>query len=124
MLNRRGSEPDVVKVLDFGLVKALDEEKVAGMTGTSSLTGTPLNISPEAIQSPLAVDNRSDLYAVGAVGYFLLNGQPVFSASNIVELCRQDVDQSPMPPSQRLGRVVSSELEHAILTCLEKNRAR
>ncbi|MCA9011548.1 MAG: protein kinase [Planctomycetaceae bacterium] len=124
MLNRRGSEPDVVKVLDFGLVKALDEEKVAGMTGTSSLTGTPLYMSPEAIQSPLAVDNRSDLYAVGAVGYFLLTGQPVFSASNIVELCRQHVDQSPMPPSQRLGRGISSELEHAILACLEKNRAK
>ena len=63
MLNRRGSEPDVVKVLDFGLVKALDENKNAGMTANASLTGTPLYMSPEAIQSPLAVDNRSDLYA-------------------------------------------------------------
>ena len=124
MLNRRGSEPDVVKVLDFGLVKALDDKKAAGMTGQSSLTGTPLYMSPEAIQSPLAVDNRSDLYAVGAVGYFLLTGQPVFTATNIVELCRLHVDQPPVPPSQRVGRVISSELEDAILACLEKNRSK
>ena len=124
MLNRRGSEPDVVKVLDFGLVKALDENKNAGMTANASLTGTPLYMSPEAIQSPLAVDNRSDLYAVGAVAYFLLTGHPVFSATNIMELCRQHVDQAPVPPSQRLGRVISPELEDAILACLEKNRAK
>ena len=78
MLNRRGGEPDVVKVLDFGLVKALDEEKQAGLTQQNSLTGTPLYMSPEAIQLPNSVDARSDLYAVGAVGYFLLTGQPVF----------------------------------------------
>ena len=70
------------------------------------------------------MDNRSDLYAVGAVAYFLLTGHPVFSATNIMELCRQHVDQAPVPPSQRLGRVISPELEDAILACLEKNRAK
>ena len=74
MLNRRGGEPDVVKVLDFGLVKALDEQKQAGLTQQASLTGTPLYMSPEAIQMPNSVDARSDIYAVGAVGYFLLTG--------------------------------------------------
>lgn len=124
MLNRRGSEPDVVKVLDFGLVKAADDNKEAAMTSATSLTGTPLYMSPEAIQSPLAVDNRSDIYAVGAVGYFLLTGQPVFTASNIVELCRLHVDAAPTPPSQRSGRTISAELEDVILACLEKNRAK
>ncbi|MGV2336039.1 MAG UNVERIFIED_CONTAM: serine/threonine protein kinase [Planctomycetaceae bacterium] len=47
MLNRRGGPPDVIKVLDFGLVKALDEKKQAGMTAANSLTGTPLYISPK-----------------------------------------------------------------------------
>ena len=91
MLNRRGGEPDVVKVLDFGLVKALDDEKQAGLTQQNSLTGTPLYMSPEAIQLPNSVDPRSDLYAVGAVGYFLLTGQPVFEAENVVELCQKHV---------------------------------
>jgi serine/threonine protein kinase len=64
MLNRRGGQPDVVKVLDFGLVKALDDQRQAGLTQNASLTGTPLYMSPEAIQLPGSVDARSDLYAV------------------------------------------------------------
>ncbi len=123
MLNRRGGEPDLVKVLDFGLVKALDEKKQSGAT-SNGLTGTPLYMSPEAIQSPQSVDARSDIYAVGAVGYFLLTGQPVFTAQSLVELCRQHVTQVPDAPSSRLGQPVSSALEDAIMACLEKNTAK
>ena len=122
MLNRRGGEPDVVKVLDFGLVKALDEQKQARQSG--GMTGTPLYMSPEAIQTPDLVDARSDLYAVGAVGYFLLTGQPVFNAASLVELCQQHVVAQPDTPSARLGRAVSAELESALLACLEKSRAK
>jgi serine/threonine protein kinase len=122
MLNRRGGESDVVKVLDFGLVRALDEAKATRQTG--GLAGTPLYMSPEAIQSPDSVDPRSDLYAVGAVGYFLMTGQPVFDAASLVELCQRHLTSLPDSPSQRLGRAVSPELESAILACLEKNRAK
>lgn len=124
MLNRRGCEPDVVKVLDFGLVKAVDPEKESALTSDGSLTGTPLYLSPEAIESPMSVDARSDLYAVGAVGYFLLTGETVFEANSLVELCHKHVDETPMPPSTRLGRQLSRELENAILKCLEKSRAK
>lgn len=122
MLNRRGGEADVVKVLDFGLVRALDEAKQVQQSG--GLTGTPLYMSPEAIQTPDLVDARSDLYAVGAIGYFLITGQPVFNARSLVELCQQHVTSLPDSPSQRLGRPVSTELECALLTCLEKTRAK
>ncbi|MGE0610386.1 MAG: serine/threonine protein kinase [Pirellulales bacterium] len=122
MLNRRGGEPDVVKVLDFGLVKALDDEKSG--QGSEGLTGTPLYMSPEAIQTPMSVDHRSDLYAVGAVGYFLLTGKPVFEARSVVELCQKHVDAVPEPPSQRLGRPISAEVESALLACLDKSRAK
>jgi serine/threonine protein kinase len=124
MLNRRGCEPDVVKVLDFGLVKAIDDEHQANMTSAGSLTGTPLYMSPEAIQAPMSVDARSDIYAVGAVGYFLLTGEPVFEAASLVELCQKHVDETPIPPSGRFATDVSSELEDAILACLEKSRAK
>lgn len=123
MLNRRGGLPDVIKVLDFGLVKALDEKKQAGMTAANSLTGTPLYISPEGINAPALVDARSDLYAVGATAYFLLTGQPPFVSDNLVDLLRRHVMDPPAPPSQRLGREVSPELETAVLACLEKNPA-
>ncbi len=124
MLTRRGGEPDVVKVLDFGLVKAQDDQKQAGLTQNNSLTGTPLYMSPEAIQLPNSVDPRSDLYAVGAVGYFLLTGQPVFGAENVVELCQMHVSAVPTPPSERVRTPIPAELESALLACLEKSRAK
>ena len=114
MLNRRGSEPDVVKVLDFGLVRVLDDAKQSRQSG--GLSGTPLYMSPESIQTPDLVDARSDLYAVGAIGYFLVTGQPVFSAASLVELCQQHVSTMPIAPSERLGRAISPELEAAYRT--------
>ncbi|WP_442483487.1 serine/threonine protein kinase [Aeoliella sp. SH292] len=119
MLNRRGGEGDVVKVLDFGLVKA-KEDRGEG----ESMAGTPLYMSPEAIQLPNSVDACSDIYAVGAVGYFLITGKPVFAADTLVDLCQMHTSEPPVPPSQRLGQPVPAELEHAILSCLEKSRAR
>lgn len=122
MLNRRGGESDVVKVLDFGLVKALSGEDASRDKG--GLSGTPLYMSPESMQSSEAVDGRSDLYAVGAVGYFLLTGQTVFQADSLSELCRQHLSSVPVLPSQRLGTPIAEELENAIMACLDKNPAR
>ncbi|HJQ80364.1 MAG TPA: serine/threonine protein kinase [Lacipirellulaceae bacterium] len=124
MLNRRGGEPDVVKVLDFGLVKALDEEKRAGGTQQGSLTGTPLYMSPEAIEMPNSVDARSDLYALGAVGYFMLTGGPVFDAENVMDLCKKHIATPPVPPSERSRTAIPPELESALMACLEKSRAK
>jgi serine/threonine protein kinase len=112
----------VVKVLDFGLVRALDEAKQSRQSG--GLADTPLYMSPEAIQTPDLVDARSDIYAVGAIGYFLITGHPVFSATTLVDLCQQHVTAMPVTPSERLGRHVSPELEAALLACLEKTRAK
>jgi eukaryotic-like serine/threonine-protein kinase len=120
MLSRRGCEPDVAKVLDFGLVKEVSDDE--GKAARQSLTGTRLYMSPEAFQSPLSVDACSDLYAVGAVGYFLLTGRPVFDADSIVALCKKHVDDDPVPPSKHGSAPISQELEHAILSCLEKKR--
>ena len=124
MLNRRGAESDVVKVLDFGLVKAVDDSKQAAMTMANSLTGTPLYMAPEAIQSPGSVDARSDLYAVGALGYFLLTGHPVFEAETLLQLCQMHIDAVPVPPSQRTKQTISPELETTLLMCLDKVRTR
>jgi serine/threonine protein kinase len=81
-------------------------------------------MSPEAIQMPNSVDARSDIYAVGAVGYFLLTGQPVFDAQNVVELCHKHVETPPVPPSERSRMSFPAELENALLACLEKSRAK
>ena len=123
MLNRRGGVPDFVKLLDFGLVRAVDDGKKSKQGG-GGMAGTPLYMSPESIQTPDLVDARSDLYAVGAVGYFLLTGYSVFEAKTLVELCQQHVDAIPVPPSERVGREIDQDLEHAVMACLEKNRAK
>lgn len=124
MLCRRGGEADVIKVLDFGLVKAREEEQLRDNVDDQSLAGTPLYMSPESIQTPNSVDQCSDIYAVGAVGYFLLTGRPPFEASSVTELCQKHLAEQPVAPSQRLGRPVPPELENAILSCLEKSRAK
>ncbi|MFO1064729.1 MAG: serine/threonine-protein kinase [Pirellulales bacterium] len=113
MLNWRGGESDVVKVLDFGLVKSVD---LSGKSG-EALAGTPLYLSPEAIQSPALVDACSDLYAVGAVGYFLVTGKTVFEASTLRELLQSHLTEPLVPPSVRVGVKLSPEFEHAILSC-------
>jgi serine/threonine protein kinase len=119
MINRRGGQPDVVKVLDFGLVKQVD-----ATSKDNSLAGTPLYMSPEAIQSPSLVDACSDLYALGAVGYFLITGKSVFDATNVVELLQKHVTESPQPPSQRMSISITQEFEDVLLSCLEKSRSR
>jgi len=119
MLNRRGGEADVVKVLDFGLVKAADDQGQAG----GGITGTPLYMSPEAIQSPLTVDGRSDLYGVGAVGYYLLTGKTVFSGESVISICQKHLEEAPIPLSKIISTPVSDALEHAMLSCLEKARS-
>src|SRR5262249_51653920 len=70
----RGGVADVVKVLDFGLVKPPAGDVTQSAANVPM--GTPLYMSPEAIENPAAVDGRSDLYALGATGYFLLTGTP------------------------------------------------
>jgi serine/threonine protein kinase len=121
ILCERGPTPDVAKVLDFGLVKRLESPtEDAAMTAVNAITGTPLYLSPEAILSADKVDARSDLYALGCVGYYLLTGSNVFSAGSVVEVCGHHVHTPPTPPSARLRPPHPSDLETAIMTCLEK----
>jgi eukaryotic-like serine/threonine-protein kinase len=122
ILTERGGEPDVAKVVDFGLVKPLaTSEPDVTMSSSIVLAGTPLYMAPEALTSPAAVDARSDLYAVGAVGYFLLTGQPLFEAATVAEAFGHHLHTQPTPPSERLGRPIPADIEAAILRCLRKN---
>lgn len=116
MLSNRGGEFDVIKVLDFGLVKAVED---AG-SGMTQISGTPLFMSPEAINAPHQVDGRSDLYALGSVGYFLLTGRPVFQGECVQSVLTQQLSAIPVAPSLVSGRRLSPDLEAVILGCLEK----
>jgi serine/threonine protein kinase len=121
MVCERGGLYDVVKVLDFGLVKDVAADD-SGVTATSHVVGTPQYISPEAVQSAALVDARSDVYAVGGVGYALLTGGPVFTGKSGVEVIGHHLHSDPVRPSERLGRPVDVPLEELILACLAKRR--
>jgi len=117
----RGGVADHVKVLDFGLVKDVSAARAEpSLTSAGSLLGTPLYLAPEAISDGDAVDGRADLYALGAVGYFLLTGSAPFPGKTLVEVCSQHLHIVPEPPSSRLGREVPEALEALVLRCLEK----
>ena len=120
-LTSRGRLGDVAKVLDFGLAKG----RVPGSTDApvpgGVIAGTPHFIAPEAVQSPETVDAASDLYSLGAVGYWLLTGKTLFDAESVDDLLKAQVERMPATPSQRLGRPMSSDLEALVLQCLSKS---
>ena len=120
MLVEQGVRPDVAKVLDFGLVKELEPIDGALSTRNDTLKGTPMYFSPETLMAPNSVDARSDIYALGAVGYFLLTGTHVFSCATVAEVCSAHLHSDPMPPSERMGVSLPSDLEGLILRCLSK----
>jgi serine/threonine-protein kinase len=126
ILCERGGLPDIAKVVDFGLVKRFEggETDLTMMqTNLHAVLGTPLYLAPEAFAGDWAVDARCDLYAVGAVGYFLLTGAPVFNGKTVVEICAHHLHTPPEPPSRRAPNPVPADLERLLLQCLAKTPA-
>jgi eukaryotic-like serine/threonine-protein kinase len=121
-VGRIGLRYDFVKVLDFGLVKSVaggnDENSLATAAGLTP--GTPAYMAPEMALGE-AVDGRADLYALGCVAYYLLTGQRVFEAENAFQLIAKHMQESPVPPSQRIGLPVEPQLERVVLDCLAKS---
>ncbi len=118
---RMGRRLDFVKVLDFGLVKesARTEPGTPVLTQIGATTGTPGFMAPEQALGQ-AVDPRSDLYALGCVGYWLLTAQFVFDQTNMTAMVLDHVKTPPVPPSQRSDKAIPEDLERVIMHCLEK----
>jgi serine/threonine-protein kinase len=120
MVCNRGGIPDFIKVLDFGLAKDLTVRKDPQLSQSVTLIGTPLYVAPELVLNQAAIDGRVDLYAVGAVAYFLLTGTPVFSGNTTFEVCAKHLSITPESPSQRLGKAIPPALEALVMQCLAK----
>jgi serine/threonine-protein kinase len=117
-LTSLGGEHDFVKVLDFGIAKVTDVDST--MTGTGWVLGTPAWLSPEAAQGK-EVDVRSDVYALGAVLYFLLSGSPPFDCENAAMTMMAHISRTPDPPSAKLGKPLPTDVEAVVLRALSKD---
>lgn len=118
MLCKRGGVLDVAKVLDFGLVR------VVGETG-GQVAGTPAYMAPETFSSASNVGERSDVYALGAVAYYLVTGQDLFDGETTTELATQHAFDPPEPPTERVpDACIDASFEAVILRCLAKDPAK
>ncbi len=122
MICRRGEEQDVVKILDFGMVKRLDAEHSRNLTRGLRILGTPLYMAPERLQNPADVDARSDIYAVGAVAFFILSGRKLFESADDLGLSSKILNEEPPRVSEVAAQPIPVELDLLIQACLEKKR--
>jgi serine/threonine-protein kinase len=121
MVCERGGLPDVVKLLDFGLVLAKHEGQDGGKrTRERGVAGTPAYMSPEQAEGKGDLDARSDIYSLGCVAYFLLAGQPPFAARSAVRLLAAHRHKAAAPLSQHRADV-PEDLQAIVMRCLAKD---
>lgn len=111
------SKTGAVKVMDFGIARALADS--SNVTQTAAVIGTAQYLSPEQAKGE-PVDARSDVYALGCVLYEMLTGEPPFVGDSPVAVAYQHVREDPVPPSARRSSI-SPELDAVVLKALSKN---
>jgi len=122
MVSRRAGDDDTVKILDFGLVKSTAREHSRNLTRSLRILGTPLYMAPERLRDPADVDARTDIYAVGAVAFYMLSGKKLFQTADDLELTSKVLNEEPPRVSQVAAQAVPVELDLLIQACLEKKR--
>jgi serine/threonine-protein kinase len=117
----RGGIHDVAKLLDFGLVKSSGTGSDSlKLTRVGAITGTPDFMSPEQVTGVEQLDARSDIYNLGAVGYFLMTGKPPFDRPTTLQLLHAHAYE-PFVPVPEFNEAVPADLQQIIRRCLEKN---
>ena len=115
MLTQAGT----VKVMDFGIARAIDDTTVTSLTQTATVIGTAQYLSPEQARGE-SVDVRSDIYSTGCVLYELLVGRTPFVGDSALSMAYQHVHEDPLPPS-RVNTEVTPEMDAIVLKALAKN---
>lgn len=114
-----GGECDVAKVLDFGLVKVENPTDGLNLTAEYTVSGTPSYMSPEQARGVSDIDGRADIYALGAILYFMLTGKPPFERDSPMSLMIAHAGEPVTPPTQ-LRPDIPADLEAVALRCLAK----
>lgn len=123
MLCVRGTQHDVVKVLDFGLVKEMHNPHTRDITQFAKVLGTPLYMAPERLRNPADADPRSDIYALAAVAYFLLTGRHVFAAETDHDLVYRIMNSVAPTLAEGGARDAPAAMESLVARSLAKDRA-
>ena len=117
-----GTQYDFVKVLDFGLVKNLDDTQETQVTMEGMAAGTPAYMAPEVALGERNIDGRADIYSLGCVAYFLMTGSVLFNEKSATATALAHVQKAPIPPSQRSEMPIPKDLEELVMGCLSKKR--
>jgi eukaryotic-like serine/threonine-protein kinase len=94
---RRSDETDLVKIVDFGVAKLLDEGAATGLTATGGMVGTPSYMSPEQARGEARIDARTDVYALGVILYELLSGHTPHPGESHNAIIHHISTQPPLP---------------------------
>ncbi len=121
-LCRMGNEYDFAKVLDFGLVKIMNENETQ-ITVEGATTGTPAYMAPELALGNSDLDTRADLYGLGCVAYWLITGSLVFEEKGAAAMMLAHLQKAPIIPSMRNDLAVPPCLDRIIMMCLAKKPA-
>jgi len=109
-------------VTDFGVAKAVSDAGGEKLTTVGVAVGTPTYMSPEQATGQAHIDHRSDIYAVGILGYELLTGKPPFVAATAQAVLSAQVLERPAPVTDRRPAVPEA-LSDLLMRCLQKNPA-
>jgi eukaryotic-like serine/threonine-protein kinase len=121
IVTERAGIYDVAKLLDFGLVKSV-ENSDSRLTMEGTIAGTPAYMSPEQAAGSASVHARSDIYSLGAVAYFLLTGRPPFANRTSTQMIAAHIYEAPAPVSEHTPDV-DPALEAVVMRCLAKKLA-
>ena len=122
MLCRYGLDLDFVKLLDFGLAKAVHQEGTEGaLTREGVVLGSAAYIAPESVKGSASVDGRADLYALGAIAFWLITGRLVFDLDKRIAMVRAHLSQTPPSAASVSPFAVPRELDELIACCLKKD---
>jgi serine/threonine protein kinase len=119
---RRGGLDDVAKLLDFGLVRPTATARATHQSALGQVVGTPLFMSPEQATAGRELNERSDIYSLGALAYYLLTGPPPFEGENGIAVLIAHARDAMVPPS-RVRPGIPNDLERVVLLCLAKDAA-
>jgi len=115
------SPNDSVKLLDFGVVRAIGNHSQQNITKAGSLVGTPAFMAPEQVRGETAIDERCDIFSLGCIFYWMLSGQQPFSSHFASATEFPTLGNSPTSPAILAG--IAEDLSQLVMSMLDKNKA-